>query len=304
MDTPIRTITNQTFVKGLSVANDIALVGSELNNANQGVFTYNLDGGELLQTLNGQGNTSPLSVAISPNGRLAVASTIDLRAALWDDGSGRLLNTARGPAAVSDNSSHIAFTPDGQLILSSYFGDLTVFDTTLAQKSQFRVHVAGGTLFAIASSAEGRFMAAGYVRFDNGTDLVVYDLLSGQAKLSLVTNKGAGVTSVAWVGNTILTGSGSGSILLFDAQSGAPISRPFPKHPKPVKALAASADGRLALSGSDDGTMKVIEITTGKELHSFDHADGQVEGVAFAGNGKAAVSCAGKTLKLWDLSGL
>ena len=153
MDTPIRTITNQTFVKGLSVSNDIALVGSELNNANQGVFTYNLNGGQLLQTLNGQGNTSPLSVALSPNGQLAVASTIDLRAALWDDGSGRLLKTAQGPAAVSDNSSRVAFTPDGQLILSSYFGDLTVFDTTLAQKSQFRVHVAGGTLFAIASIA-------------------------------------------------------------------------------------------------------------------------------------------------------
>jgi WD40 repeat protein len=82
------------------------------------------------------------------------------------------------------------------------------------------------------------------------------------------------------------------------------VSRPFPKHPKPVKALAASSDGRLALAGSDDGTMKVIEIATGKELHGFNHRDGQVEGVAFASNLKAAVSCGGKTLKLWDLTGL
>ena len=305
MDTPIRTITNQTFVKALSVSNDTALVGSELNNANQTVFTYSLNGGQLAQTMQAQGpSDSANSVALSPDGRLAVASTIGFKAVLWDATTGHLTKSVPADPATSDNSGRVAFSPDGQVILSSFMGDLNIFDTTLALKSKFRVHVAGGTLFGLASSPEGRFAAAGYVRFDNGTDLVVYDMLSGQAKLSLITNKGAGVTSVAWTGNNLLTGSGSGSILLFDAQSGAPVSRPFPKHPKPVKALAISADGRLALSGSDDGTMKLIEIATGKELHSFNHADGQVEGVAFANNAKAAVSCGGKTLKLWDLSGL
>jgi WD40 repeat protein len=61
---------------------------------------------------------------------------------------------------------------------------------------------------------------------------------------------------------------------------------------------------RWALSGSDDGTMKVIEIASGNELHSFNHGDGQVVGVGFANNSTFAVSAGGKSLKVWDLSGL
>jgi WD40 repeat protein len=285
MDTPVRTITSETFINSAAVSNNIAVVGSEMNNANEGVHTFDLTTGQLLQTLRGQGNNSPVAVALSPNGQLAVAST-----------------PAEGVA--TDTNGRVAFSPDGQLILAAFFADLVIFDTALGQKSKFRIHNDGGTLFAIASSPEGRFMAAGYVRFDSGNDLVIYDLVSGQPKLTLVTNKGDGVTCVAWTGNNIITGSGDGSIKLWDAQSGAMVSRPFPKHPKPVKALAVSSDGRLALSGSDDSTMKVIEVSTGKELHSFNHGDRQVEAVAFASNSKIAVSGGGKTLKLWDLTGL
>ena len=299
MDTPALTIT--TPVTCAAVSSDTAVVGNEPNDT--GIHTFDLGSGQPLQTLTGVGNGGIRFVAISPNGQLAVATTDVLKAALWDVNTGRLINTAPGPAVVSDNNGRLGFSPDGQAIFSSFFGDLTVFDTALGQKSTFRVHLAGATLFGMASSPEGRFLAAGYVRFDSGNDVVVYDLVSEKPSLQFLTNKGFGVTCLAWTGGNIITGSGNGTIKLWDAQSGAAVSRTFPSHVRAVKSLAVSSDGRLALSGGDDSTMKVMEIASGRELHSFSHADGQIVAVGFVGSSKA-VSCASRTLKVWDLTGL
>jgi WD40 repeat protein len=302
MDTPVRTITNETFIRSAATSSDRAVIGSELNSANAGVNIFDLNSGQTVQTLTGQGSDGIHSVAISPDGRLAVASTDGKRAVLWNANAGSPVNSAPGPAVGSDNNGRVAFSHDGQVILSSFFGDLTVFDAGLRQKSQFRIHL-DQSAFAIAPSPEGSLIAAGYVRFDRGNDLVVFDLLTGQPTRRFVTNPGFGVTCVAWTGSTIFTGSGAGTISLLDAQSGAPV-RPFPKHSRPVNAISVSSDGRLALSGSDDTTMKVMEVATGHELRSFNHADGQVVGVGFANNSKSAVSCGGRSLKVWDLTGL
>ena len=304
MDTPVRTITSETLVSGVAVSNnDTALVSSAPNEAGEAVHIWDLNSGQLLQTLRGQGGEPIISVALSPNGQLAVVSTEGMKAVLWDANTGRLLKSAPGPGVGADNRNRIAFSPDGQLILSSFLGDLVIFDTALGQKSKFRDVIPGETVGAIATSPEGRFMAGGCIRLDGGNDLAVFDLLSGQATLQVVSNKGFGVTCLAWTGNNILTGSGSGAIKLCDAQSGAVVSRPFPKHSQPVNAVAVSSDGRLALSGSDDATMKVMEVSTGKELRSFS-MDGGVKAVAFASNSKFAVSGSGQSLKLWDLTGL
>lgn len=303
METPIRTITTQKLIESVSVSNDIALVSCELNNANEGVFTYDLNSGQLRQTLKGQGNIDPFSAALSPDGRLAVVATDGPRAVLWDARTGALLRTVPSPGVGSDNNSKVAFSPDGQIIASVYLGDLVVFDTALAQKNHFKIVNPGGGVRAIPFSPEGRFLAVGFSRLDNGPDLIVYDLVSGQVKFTVATNNRIGVTGLAWTGNNLLAGKADGSIQLYDGQSGAPITRTFPKHARPVMAVAVSSDGRLALTGSEDSTMKVIEVATGKELHSFNHG-GQIASVAFASNGKAAVSCGGTSLTLWDLSSL
>jgi WD40 repeat protein len=301
MDTPVRTIANPTFIRNAATSNDRAVVGSDPNSANQGVNVFDLNSGQLVQTLTGQGGGGIHSVAISPDGRLAVASTDGLRAVLWDANAPNPVASAAGPAAVSDNTSRVAFSHDGGVILSSFFGDCTVFDAGLRQQSQFRIHL-DHSAFAIGPSPEGGLIAVGYVRFDRLNDLVIFDLLTGKPTQQFVTSPGSGVTCVASTGSTILTGSGDGSVKLVDTKSGA--VRTFPRHLRPVNAVAVSADGRLALSGSDDSTMKVIEIESGNELHSFNHGDGQVVGVGFANDSNSAVSAGGRSVKVWDLTGL
>jgi WD40 repeat protein len=81
----------------------------------------------------------------------------------------------------------------------------------------------------------------------------------------------------------------------------APAPR-FQGHTGPVRCVAFSPDGRLALSGSDDRTVRVWDVTTGAELHRFDgHTDG-VAAVAFSEDGRRAASAGGdRTVRLWEV---
>jgi WD40 repeat protein len=62
------------------------------------------------------------------------------------------------------------------------------------------------------------------------------------------------------------------------------------------------ADGQRAVSASDDGTLKVWELESGRELHTLaGHADGDFA-VAVTADGRRAVSVSeDHTLKMWDI---
>ena len=66
--------------------------------------------------------------------------------------------------------------------------------------------------------------------------------------------------------------------------------------------MAVSPDGRRAVSASDDKTLKVWDLETGRELRTLEgHSDG-VTGVAVSPDGRRAVSASyDNTLKVWDL---
>jgi|GEM_PF-1267226 len=75
-------------------------------------------------------------------------------------------------------------------------------------------------------------------------------------------------------------------------------------HQGEVRSVAISPDGRTALSASDDMTLKLWDLATGKELKAYAGHTGIVDSVAFSPDGRTALSGSeDKTLKLWDLSG-
>lgn len=67
--------------------------------------------------------------------------------------------------------------------------------------------------------------------------------------------------------------------------------------------MAFSPDGRWALSGSGDNTLKLWEVATGREVRAFSGHTEEVWSVAISPDGRWALSGSGdKTLKLWDFS--
>jgi len=74
-------------------------------------------------------------------------------------------------------------------------------------------------------------------------------------------------------------------------------------HTEAVNSVCFSPDGKYALSGSSDNTIKLWEVNTGRELRSFDRHTAEVNSVAFSSDGKYALSgSTDKTIKLWEVS--
>ena len=68
-----------------------------------------------------------------------------------------------------------------------------------------------------------------------------------------------------------------------------------------VNAVAVTPDGKKAISGSDDSTLKVWDIEIGKELRTLRGHTSWVTAVALTSDGKAISGSWDKTLKVWDV---
>jgi WD40 repeat protein len=67
--------------------------------------------------------------------------------------------------------------------------------------------------------------------------------------------------------------------------------------------VAVAADGRTAVSGSDDDTVRVWDLAAGQVRAALPGHTGGVESVAVTMNGRTAVSgSADQTVRVWDLA--
>jgi WD40 repeat protein len=73
-------------------------------------------------------------------------------------------------------------------------------------------------------------------------------------------------------------------------------------HPQQVRSVAVTADGKRAVSASNDRTLKVWDLKSGRALRTLEGHFFFVSGVAVTPDGKWAVSASyDQTLKVWDL---
>jgi WD40 repeat protein len=83
---------------------------------------------------------------------------------------------------------------------------------------------------------------------------------------------------------------------------GSVMLRRFDGHQDWVWAIAVSPDGRRALSGSKDATVRLWDTETGAQLASLEGHEAEVVSVAFSADGRRALSGSiDKTVRLWDL---
>jgi WD40 repeat protein len=66
--------------------------------------------------------------------------------------------------------------------------------------------------------------------------------------------------------------------------------------------VALSPDGKQALSGGLDKTLRLWDVETGKELRQFEGHSGNVHGVAFSPDGRFALSGDDHNVRLWEVA--
>jgi WD40 repeat protein len=224
--------------------------------ASGALLAYDLATADPSGRCQGRRTAAVRSLAVSPDGRRALAGAEDGLIVLWDLESGTAEQVLAGPAG---SVNALLFTPDGRRALSGTWdahapvGHLILWD--LASGAPIH-HFSGHTwtITTLALTPDGRQAVSG------STDGTIrwWDLESGAA---LAVWSAIGVFAVVVVPGSpyAVVGTWDGAITLWDRRTGAP-AWTAPAHPDPVMALAVSADGPHLVSGGQDGTLRIWPV--------------------------------------------
>ena len=224
------------------------------------------------------------SVAFSPDGRYALSGSHDSTLKLWEVSTGRLIQTFEGHKR---NVTSVAFSPDGRNALSgSWDGTLKLWEVATGrlirtiepeyfEKVGWDKELEGHSweVYSVAFSPDGHYALSGSLGLKLGEVSTGKEIRTfGRYALSVVGLK-------LWEGST-----GEG-------------------HRSEVLSVAFSPDGRYALSGSRDKTLKLWEVATGRLIRTFEGHSKWVSSVAFSPDGRYALSGSGdSTLNLWEVA--
>jgi len=190
----------------------------------------------------------------------------------YDDAHPRLI------AAFSpDVSTLVAATTDGMLNLWN------VADGTLV--TTFGPLPDGAYATALAFSSDGTRLITG----DNTGAVSIWNVADGTIKQELGWfNDHVSSVALSPNGQHAIAASLDRSIKLFTLGTEDVVN--LVGHTGPVRSVAFSPDSSLVLSGSEDGTMRLWEVSTGQELIRYDDLPGTVAAVAFNRDGTQALA--------------
>ncbi|MFO0851902.1 MAG: WD40 repeat domain-containing protein [Gemmataceae bacterium] len=246
------------------------------------------------------------AVAFAPDGR-AVASAGGPDVHLWEPTTGKRIKTLSGHAGPVKG---LAFGSSPNTLVS--VGDdrrVVVWDVDKG-KPTHTFPDQPTRVEAVAVGAGGKLVAT----VNAGGELTVYPLTDPtKGPLTVVpTNDGrqAGFGVAFAADGGILAGGGDRLARLFagpDLAGNSPgsgaVVRTFADHTDAVTGVAATADGKLFLTGGKDAAVRVWEVAGGKPGRVFQGHAGPVTAVAVRADGSQAASASEDgTIRVWPLA--
>jgi WD40 repeat protein len=197
----------------------------------------------------------------------------------------------------------LAFDPAGKLLATGTYGQVTIWDLTTLRPVKALTNVLGA-VNDVRFSPDGRLLAVAGGQPSAKGDLRVYDATSWKPLASL-----GGHTDVVYAvafhpdGKHLASASFDKTVRLWNlgARPGAAVSleRTFAQHSDVVYAVAFSPDGKWMASCSRDRSVRMVEVATGKSLHTFGGMADDVEALAVSPNGEAIVSSGFQPALAW-----
>lgn len=282
--------------------------------------TWHLPDGAIARLEKGGISQGDRVVAFSPDGeRLAVATTIGVW--LYDVKTTRAL--ALLPGGRSGWMHALAFSPDGTKLAVGDGGNIKLWEvSTEIHITTLTEHT--GLVWSVAFSPDGTKLASG----SNDKTVKLWDAMTGK-NIATLTGHTDDVESVAFSrdGRKLASGSRDKTVKLWDVLTGKNIAtlgdkdsaaavsrilrsmtRSGPKsigHTARVSSVAFSPDGTKLVSGSVEGTLKLWEVKTGRDITTLQgRGDGLYTSVAFSPDDALIAQASGAvgTVELWDVS--
>lgn len=239
------------------------------------------------------------SLALSPDGALAISGSADNELIVWDVASGSAVQRLRGHL---DPVRAVAFLGDGRRALSGADDySMRLWDVQSGERLlEFGGH--GDSVLSIAVSPNGRTVATASA----DRSIVIWDIESGRP-INRFTDHEDAVTTLVFdtTGTRLLSGSADNTLILWDVNAPRDTARlrRFFGHDAPVTAVDIAPDGQKALSASLDNTLIEWNLNNGRIVRRLAaHADA-VLAVDYSPDGNLALSGSqDSTLIIWDMT--
>jgi len=195
----------------------------------------------------------------------------------------------------ADGIDAVALTPDGGRILSaSRDGEIKVWDLNVGRCLQtLKGHQ--DEVNCVVVSPDGFRVATG----SKDRSVRVWDLSIGTCTLILEGHTGP-VNALAVTPDGVrIVSCGDGEIKAWDISSGACL---YTVKSHWIKTVVVTPDGRWILTGSDDHTVRIWDLATGRYLRTLAKHESGVNVLALKPDGKSVLAGSwDKQIKMWDL---
>jgi len=266
---------------------------------------WDLFSGNLVRTFPERGGDVK-AVAYSPDGKLvAIPSGVQGNVDLYDPASGELVIRLSDPIDGPSHIKHLAFSADGNMVFGDFYDDIArLWDVSSGQL--LREFSGDSNNTNLRLSPDGNLVAV--TAYET---LFMWDISTGEKEIFPENHLSADPVEFSNDGSLIASLTGRSDmteqVAILDLVTKEIIFKFLSRHKDGISCMAFSPDNRLLLTGSEDKTARLWDISTGQLLRVFSGHHATITNVAFSPDGKYIVTASmDKTIRTWitDYNGL